>query len=359
MGFRNFAFALFIHTLGVLLGQVSASAHPGEISSPAREIILMTSFDPAQTPLPQQLPDWIRNRMHEVIRSVPESLEGIFRGHFDSGQYSLRVIHRATQLNIWEAIHSPRTLGLIWISHAGAATPSSGGLQAGNPVIDADHFDVANVFQDFHPNLRFLGLVACDSGYVLTQQFLRHSVRRRSPNLYIYGFRHPVDATEGLRTVQSWSNQVLELITHTHLRPPLTTEVRPSLELRLTRRFDYLPQGSSRILPAVRIENLAGTVLGVFPPSQNRSSQTLILRIRGNLRGFTDSSQLNLVMNAGDNPRMSSEQMSLGRFEVTAPSVPSLRWSAYSNAEGNPIGFTQNLYEFQGELPLLSVLQQE
>lgn len=74
--------------------------------------------------------------------------------------------HKANSFDLWEALHFPFNVGVIWISHG--EKPQ---FKLKKPILaDYTGANVEPLFKDIHPNLRFLGIVGCYAESIFKNQ---------------------------------------------------------------------------------------------------------------------------------------------------------------------------------------------
>lgn len=304
-------------------------------------MVLLTSFDPAPSTIPPQIPELMATPLREYLAGRTARIEGLFRNFFRSyPQFHLRVFHLATQEDAWRELHNPRNFGVFWVSHA--TGPDTNPL-LGGAIIDSHGFNIAPIFQGAHPDLRILALIGCGSTQPLIgTRFNRLLDRRTYGDLRISANQESVVAEDAL-TMALEQTRFAYKDPAAHRRslalqasllkqsPPLSARPAMRLSLRIRRVFDM--GLCEDYFPALRIMNRRGEVLGVFPASQamapradlrsdGRLEQVLDVELTSLLADsdpFFRPMELDLLVEAGSNATWRAPFFDLGEVTVEGP----------------------------------------
>jgi hypothetical protein len=327
--------------LTLVLNFGASSAHawvPKGAPEPERQtVVLLTSLDMSRVHIP-----WFLFFMRPYYEHYPQRLESAFREHFQNRGYNVVVQHDADQAVLWRALHYPGSVAVYWLSHAGDSGPQAPGLSGGAVIVDRNGYDVTPVFQDVHPNLRFLAVIGCDSQHVLEQQL--HSGISENPDLRLISFDHKVDAQDGLKRALEVGDRYLGLPSvRRGYEPECAT--RQGYEVVVTRKLPCDNASEAKTFPAVRLEN-SGRVLGVFTATRGCRTQrlkTYLDESMGPVRAF----ELKLVEDSGTNAYMLPTDLELGELDFSEP-WSGAQWRLFADSSGHAIGVTTHVYRYTG-----------
>ncbi|HUP56850.1 MAG TPA: hypothetical protein VM598_05310 [Bdellovibrionota bacterium] len=318
--------------LGFLLSLVVAGEARAAVLPAADTVVLLTSLDIASS-----VPPIWRWR----YRDYNQKLEKEFRKHFAGKAFRLTVKHDADQHDLWRELRTPSNIAVFWVSHAAFA---EGGAGAGGAaaIVDRDGFDVAPVLQDGHPGLKFLAIVGCSSTQVLEKipGFTEWTSRAGT---HVASSDSKIDAKKGLKNALKESTQALSVAPS-----PLPCPERAGIPVLAYRRPVATADGLPAKLRAARVL-LKGILLGMLPPSSNEAPQLTRLHLPEGAR-IERAADLKLLLSTGDSYGGHPEPSDLGRLELSAE-WPEARWNVFADAAGTPIGVTQHVYRYEGDLP--------
>lgn len=160
-----------------------------------REVVILTSIES-----PESRPFW-----YSKSYDVEKSIEKKFRKHFDESGYHLIFKHKAEAKTLESYLQSPKTLALFWVSHA----KNSRGMFS-DIIMDINLNNVKDVFKKVHPNLRYLGLIGCKTGPILTK-FTKQGYYKNNPDLVTHSFNKKVGLSKGIKESIKASSVVLDI----------------------------------------------------------------------------------------------------------------------------------------------------
>jgi hypothetical protein len=335
-------------TLALVTGpatQASAASSAAPSAAPTQKVVLLSSLNTAYIHVPFYL-----FFMRHYFRTYERKLAARFRGFFAPSGYEVEVRLSATQADLWQALHDPRNVGVFWVSHAAGAVQETPGLASNGEIADLDGFDVTPAFQQLHPNLRFLGVVGCQSAGAIHEMLAAHHAFDVNPWVKVEAFDYKVDAKRGLSQMMWKSDEVLSRADVTR-GYPASCPRRYAYPMTITR---HVAPGDLYV-PAARIE-LGGQVLGVFGsfdpaktgrPAPDASVTVHLEHALGQLEPF----ELKLVENAGENPSATRDDIELGSLELGAP-WPGAGWKLFADNSGRAVGVTSHIYRYAGTTEL-------
>ena len=271
-------------------------------------------------------------------RFFHKRIETIFKHRFKDSGYEIIIDHDGDQQRLWQALHDRQNIAVFWMSHAGASTSQSAGMGGMNVIIDKNFYDVAPIFKEIDPAIRYVGVVGCNS-----QKVIDNIIKNTNPNLKIETFDHKVRAKRALRqaivTAKDW------LASHAEI--PIDRERDCPVKTGITATITRTIPANATNLRSVRVEN-GNQILTVFAAGSPGETQTAEVHLPINtIAGFTNAATLKIINNAGDAP-ITATSIGLGTLDISA--YEKSHWSVFADKNGTPIGVTKNIYKYDGYL---------
>lgn len=346
----------------------------------SQTVVLLTSLSPSSPSQNREIQEY----------------EDAFRKYFTPQGYEVVIKHQADQYHLWKALHSPTTVALFWMSHGGWSERSCVGIGSQGMIADHRGFDVAPIFQEIHPNVRFLGVIACNAGSIIKHIFKNNKIEIKNPNLgvnlgvydlgvfdlgkYALGIyasdadiETPKKITETELAQLTAALKILKPETKTistnafeksleacqaHLKKWETHRgyaspciVRKGLKLKVTRKIEP----SLSAAPAIRLKTQSSWVT-VFPAARDASEVQeeeaffefpIATPYNGNpLKAI----HFQIVAEAGQMESMPSAPPQLGRFvfEPLRGASEELRWEVKEGWDGKALGISKHIYDYKG-----------
>lgn len=268
--------------------------------------------------------------------------------------YELVAYHKVTADVLARELANPRNIAVVYLAHAGGSSLGGSGI---NTLTLTDYLrnSVLPVLAAVHPGLRYLGIVGCT-----TQAIVDHlrQLGLLSPELVAEGFGGLVDARAALQqsirgvrrhAVGPLWQQVLEK----KIQEPLCLQ-RKGVRVQLTRTFaeaDPTSQMTPTVHDALMVTRADGRVVAVFPPAGSGAREQKLEAWLDLSVAPTRAAQLKLVAGTGASPLGDRAGLELGRLTVQAPALKG-EWRVFADSSGKPIGVTENVYRYGGELPV-------
>jgi hypothetical protein len=242
-------------------------------------------------------------------------LESILKKQFDAYPYELEVTHKATQYNLWQALHSYHTIALFWLSHAGCTEYPVPQYAVQVVMPDFNHFDATKVLQEIHPNLRFLGIIACNSNLVVNKVNNEYSIRISNPDLEIKSFSQKISPEDGLLQAMKIAHDVVR---NEEFQKGYTVRSCPSYNgypILIKRSVPKNEIGA--FFPPLRVETNGGKILGFFKAQDSHSYAEENIEIFFPLSSSLKRTHLDLIIETG---RMVSSPFALyhGHIEIVS-----------------------------------------
>jgi len=326
--------AALLMALGLQATAFAAEVHP--------KITLLTSIDEKTFKGPFYL-HW------GYFEHYLGGLENQFQEHFKNSGYEISVIHQANRDQLYAALHDPANVGVFWLSHSTAVSGNPiKGVQFDPRIVDAIGSDVKELFQNVHPNIRWLSIVSCNSNMILQNELKDHHASLRTQ-----GLDNETDARVGLKEALEKSDEIL-LNSDTKYGYAGVCPISEGRPVLVSRTISSPGVFFAKIVyPAVTID-FHGRSVGAFP-EVTVTNQTIGKMFHQTQLVFLDMndaiqnpSDLNLTINSGLNAIEVTPDLDFGRFEITG-FWSGANWKALSSpVTGKPFGVTKNLFIYQG-----------
>ncbi len=255
-------------------------------------------------------------------------LEQQFRSEIPS-EYDVIVKHGANQYDVWQTLHDPSVVAMIWYSHT-----------AKDVIEDRARFDILPVFQEPHANFRFLGIIGCNSKYAIN--LLKEQGYLKNPKLVIKTYNKTFEASYTPTLLNNYLYELRKTLSTPAYQPPSSNNLVPQQGMKTLLITRYLPT-SGKIHPAIRVEDYMTKVLGVFPPGQGGDFQKLTVKVPLNYK-------FDLTMKVGSsgdivNGKLIAADLSLGDFEVKSQ-LPQDNWKLFQNSRGEAFGVVDYTFTY-------------
>lgn len=122
----------------------------------------------------------------------------------------LIYVDKATTDHLYKYLNDSETVALFWVSHGGhirRSRKNTSGIGATSVLVDFQKVNVAKVFQKVHPNIKYLGILGCNSRQIVSS----HLEKRKDLGIYMPSYS--VVATWSFRVAlrkfkrHYWNNQ--------------------------------------------------------------------------------------------------------------------------------------------------------
>lgn len=314
----------YFFAIAALLTGVFAPVSGARASQPPTQtVVLLTSLNF------EHLPEFLRDKFWNYHLK----LERVFRNKFKGTGYRLVVKNHVNFHDVHETLRSPENVAVFFVSHGAVDSLNLRGGAGIKPMLaDEQGFDITEAFAAPHPNLRFLGLVACDSMRVIEQLKLKTAV---------HGFNGIVDAKNGLAESIRKGFSTLRRY-DVSLGYQMPCEQREGVSLKIVRRLRPAADGMVfKNYPSVRVR-AHGKVIASFPAVRTRLDRSSLWEQAQ--VAWVDHVPRELVVDAGNNMIGVPDGIEIGRLEFAAPSNAELEWKVMSRPDGSPFGVTKHVY---------------
>ncbi len=316
-------------------------------------IVLLTSLDF------QNLKN-VNSNAYEYYKDdhVEQDLEADFRASFPPHAYRLIARHKATRLDLAQAVSHPGVVAVIWVSHASGriAQTQSVGLQAAAQLVDYQGFDVTDVLKTAHPNLRVVGLVACNGDQIVSRLYQDERFKSAHPSLEFINSNSKIEVNLG------FSHNLIKVAKA--IQKPVSRKggaglcpIRKGFPVMVSRTQPKLTKETVVPGATLRTRNESILTLGSNEEPKYFGATPVIAYIPADT--CTDANcpairkeDLKLVLGSGGNPIMNPTRISLGTLKIV-PAWPDAtgEWKVFATKTGVPFGVTDNVYRYEGALP--------
>ncbi|MGK5086669.1 hypothetical protein WDW86_03860 [Bdellovibrionota bacterium FG-2] len=289
---------------------------------------------------------------------VEQDIEADFRASFPPHAYRLIARHKATRLDLAQAVSHPGVVAVIWVSHASGriAQSQSVGLQTAAQLVDIQGFDVTDVLKSAHPNLRVVGLVACNGDQIVSRLNQDERFKSTHPALEIIASDSKIEVNLGFsrnvikvaKAIQKPANRA---------GGPGLCPVRKGFPVMVSRALPALLKDTVVPGASLRTRNEAILTLGSSEEPRYFGEAPVMAYIPADTCADANcpalrKEDLKLVLGSGGNPIMNPTRISLGALKIVpAWSDASGEWKVFATKTGVPFGVTDNVYRYEGALP--------
>ena len=276
-------------------------------ASSLKRVVLMISLDPEKSRPPLYSKKW----------NINEKLEKIFKRKFKKEKYQLVTIPFTRQSQLRRELLNPNNHAIFWVGHANSA-----GEMTSNGLYDHKGFNLKEIFQEVHQNIKFLGLIGCRAlPYV--NALKEKGFWKLNSHLVTYAKDKKVDARIALK-------RAIRVFKKAKFIQAPKCERQEKIRIHLTRDGSFL--GPTRVL---RKGKLITTL------EENEDQKEIFLS--PNLT----KAQLKLVLETGAPNSTPKDELGLGTLEFDHPDY---QWKLFADRRGNPIGHGSHVYRFNGNL---------
>ncbi len=303
---------------------------------------------------------------HSNDWEIEEPLRKIFKKAFKATDYNIVIKEKATPTQLRDELLNPNNIAVYWVSHAAGSDSVSTGVVSSSAVVDYYFNDVKDLFKEVHPNMRFLGLIGCNAEGTI-KKFYSEGHYQDNPLLKIHSFDKKIDARTGLRrSIKSSAEKLGELKTRQvriggrlkkRTLSQLINSANSIKNFHETKTCNIQKQGHEIIVTRVLSEDSAQAtlfvgekLLGYFPEGKAGETQELKVYLSEELANNPQKIKFKL-----DSLKFySTEKLNLGRLDFESSFQGD--WKLFARRNGEPIGYTSNLYRYRGDGPSNSMV---
>ena len=279
---------------------------------------------------------------HSSSWKIEKPLRNIFKRAFSKTEYDIVIKERVTPKQLREELLNPLNIALFWVSHSAGSTSSRTGINKKGIILDYYSHNVASLFKEVHPNLRYLALVGCDAKSLL-ESYESEGLYRDSKKLKLFSFDKKVDARRGLRKAIRDSERSLGRLKK-KIRPVIDDETSivddftDNYQCRYEEevaQFEFVRTTKNKAQPALL--KLNGYPLHVFEDLTDEREQVVRVNVPTRMIKFPMKLSLDSLKD------FARQKIDLGLLEIRSQDIDG-QWSLFSRANGTPVGVSRNLY---------------
>ena len=163
-------------------------------------------------------------------------LEEQFRSEIPS-EYDVIVKHGVNQYDVWQTLHDPSVVAMIWYSHT-----------APGVIEDRARFDILPVFQEPHANFRFLGIIGCNSRDAIGS--LKEQGYLKNPKLVVKTYNKTFEASYTLTLLKNYLSELRTTLKTSGHQSPDANKVVAQQNMKTLLVTRYLPT-NGKVHPAI------------------------------------------------------------------------------------------------------------
>lgn len=235
-------------------------------------------------------------------------LEKKFRKAFEKSDLKIVIHHQVNPKTLHEIMTSPETEIALWISHAAGEHPTMPGMTSQNIILDFWGNDVKNFFTLIPENLKFLGMVGCQSKLIF-DDFKARGNYELTPDLTIMSFDKKV------RLYSAFKKTLKEAIKHINRPLPRIIKPQDTIEIEVTK-------DSSLTSSWVEIGD---QVVAFLPAGETHGGSKIAKNLWDKIQK-KNAHHLKILPEENDHEKI----------EITVDGL--IRWKIFATKDGQPIG---------------------
>lgn len=248
---------------------------------------------------------------------------------------NLIYINKATTHHLYQYLNDPETMALFWISHGGHAKikNNNSGIGATSILIDFDKVNVAKIFQKVHPNIKYLGILGCNSWQIVKDHFDKRD------DLGYYIPSRSIVATWSFRVALKKFKRHYWKKKYSYLDHPILMDGYP---ITITRNVS----SAAKALMVFAGKKL----IGIFEPTNNSQIQTKTFYIpdQPNIKNY----DFKIILKSG---QLGLNKDDFGTIEVSQDNHHF--WKLFAKSDGTPFGINERIFVFKNNIQNLKIEQ--
>lgn len=257
-----------------------------------------------------------------------KKIEMKFKASFGSLFQNLKVYHSAGPTEVFQILRSPETIAAIWVSHASKETKLVDGFEAREIIQDIWGNDIRQFFSTVHPNLRYLGIVGCQTKGIF-EKYETDGHYTYNPDLVIQSEEKKVELFRSLD--RALKKGIIALSMANIIEDTEDNQEQITFQIkRDSGKSGWLVLGDE-ILSTISEDHFSGHYEASYPREKWNNLSNRNIRFVENLQ-------------------YKSEKNYLGTLRITMRSEHSARWIGFKGKDGVLIGREkQNLYIYKNQ----------
>lgn len=279
---------------------------------------------------------------------VSKRVEKEFLKYLDKDAFELVVIKNATLETVWRTLHDRSIYGAFFLGHAAVEANTTSPITAPSLIADQNLYNIKNVFQSVHSNLRYLALISCNAKEIL-QGFINKGYYDNAPELKVMAFDKKIGLAEGVRDVLF--DQSNPLVKHEGDNKLFHRKLKINPDVFNETYIEPIAENNfqlKRILPIQAAqENVQSTlvlannrVVAFFNSGNPGTTQTI------NIQLFDSelNNKISLVNDSGAPSTRLKSNTILGELKIL-PTFNYCELKGLKNSQGELMGIGKNIYD--------------
>lgn len=248
--------------------------------------------------------------------------------------FKIYIVHQADAQKLHSVLNNPQTHAIFWLSHGGAAkSQSPGGMQASASLLDYNGDNVAKVFQRIHPNIKFVGIMGCNSNIIM------QGLLPKRDDLHTYFPKGKITAHKALKV----STRTFRYFYHRNTNKNLSA---PAIKLGYKVMIHRKTGGEFNSYKPVQVF-LGANLLTVLPKMPANSER--IFKVMIPFQQQYTKSDLKFLLTTGQSAFDSNDYFGDIAIQVDNNQV----WKLFAKPDGTPFGVNVRIFhdKFGSEFP--------
>lgn len=282
-------------------------------------IVLLTSVEHKRFDIPKRL----ERRFYKGVNKIKK---------LDT-EVTTKVIHGADQEDLYNALTDQKIDAVFWVSHASfiSSNSSSSSMSPQSMILDINSDNVAPIFQVIHPNMKFIGIIGCNTQSILDEYLdedQEDSISKDS-NLRYISKRRSIAQFALSRALRKFKKAIKYNLLPTEKNKESTSGF--DIEVKRTMQ-SHIPHNEIR---SIRVLS-QGRVVGLIPKILPGESEIIKLKIP-----YNKDHNYKLELSTGQNIYTDSEKIHFGDLEVFNEKNS---WEVFAKRDGTPFGINTIVY---------------
>lgn len=224
-------------------------------------------------------------------------------------------IDKADLETLYQYLNSPDTFALFWVGHGAYSKAKKGKAVAFTPILlDHQKKNIAPVFKKVHPNIKFLGIIGCNSSQILNMD------TKANAELGYYLPKKKVVARWGVRrAIRRFRSHIKRNSNFTYQENMQSTGHKVTISRIASNNKSSL------------LVFAGDTLLGIMPEAASGEEQIQDF--------FIPQGSKKIIVRSGHNPFEDTDYFG----EITIKS-----WNLFARADGTPFGTNERIFMYKG-----------
>lgn len=284
----------------------------------------------------------------EFYANYITNLESIFRRQFMLSGLNVDVetISNADADTVHRELTSGRNVAVYFVGHSFAAKGAENSI-----IWDYGFRDIKKAFNSIHPNVRFLGMIFCNSNSIIRRLREEEGYFSSKANLKVFGFDAKIEARSSLaKSIQESIPVLLDAKTKSSRDSNQFTS--RGFPITITRKLPSHFEGTIAGSVTVSVGNTLITSFSTASPGETQTKAAWIP-----VSALTEDADLTLSVSSGTQPYFRKTKIEIGEIIISNHPWPGASWELFRRTDGTPAGTSEYSFDFVGQLPDLNKAQ--